>query len=207
MGASTKVILVRHGQTDWNRTKRYQGHSDIPLNETGQMQAKQVGKRLASLPLRAVYSSDLTRAVQTAAAIALPHGLTVMTCAAFRELNFGLWEGLTYEEIMAGWPAWLTAMYARPSIGYAPQGESFPLVQLRALKGLNACIAAHPGETIAIVSHGGPLRTLLCAALGLPIDQVWSLKQDTTAVNILEYSEGLLQLVLSNDTQHLKEDA
>ncbi len=204
MSERTKVILLRHGQTDWNSGKRYQGHSDVPLNETGRRQAAKLGRRLAGLPLKAVYSSDLTRAVQTAEAVALQHGLKVLERPAFRELNFGLWEGLSYEQIVSGWPLWLSAMYARPSIGYAPRGESFPQVRRRALAGLRACIAAHPAELIAIVSHGGTLRTILCEALGKPLDELWSLRQDATALNVLTCGAAW-QLEVINDTAHLAE--
>ena len=205
MSETTKVILVRHGQTDWNLNRRYQGHSDILLNETGKKQARELGRRLAKLPLKAVYSSDLKRAVQTAEEIASFHASRVLETPVFRELNFGLWEGLTYEQIMSGWPDWLMAMYARPSIGHAPRGESFPLVRRRALAGLADCIAAHPAEMIAIVSHGGTLRTILCEALGKPLDEIWSLRQDSAALNILSCGESLKVEVI-NDTAHLSEE-
>ena len=96
----TRITFIRHGQTLWNQLRKYQGHSDIPLNSTGIQQARRVAERLSKETLHAVYSSDLSRAVQTAQAIAQKHELSVQTLGGFREMDFGLWEGLTYEEIM-----------------------------------------------------------------------------------------------------------
>ena len=199
-----KVIFVRHGETAWNHVKRYQGHSDIPLNETGMQQAEMVARRLASEPIAAVYSSDLLRAVQTAEIIARVHALQPMTLPELREVNFGLWEGLTYEQIMAGWPEMLSAVYSRPDRSSIPEGESFLEVQRRAARGLLKCIADHSEETIAVVTHGGALRMLLCDALGLAIEHMWSLRQDSAAITIIEYFEAGKVVSLVNDTCHLR---
>lgn len=200
----TRVIFVRHGETLWNHSKRYQGHSDIPLNEKGLQQAKMVAQRLKNESIRAVYSSDLTRAVQTAEAIAEPHSLQTVALPELREVNFGLWEGLRYEEIMAAWPEVLSAIYSRPGTDRIPGGESFYEVQERTARGLKKCIAGHSEETIVIVSHGGTMRVLLCDALGLPIEKMWSLRQDSTGINIIEYFTDMTVVSLVNDTCHIK---
>lgn len=200
----TKVIFVRHGQTAWNHSKRYQGHSDIPLNEKGLQQAKLVAQGLAGETISAVYSSDLRRAVQTAEVIADQHSLHPRISPEFREVNFGLWEGLTYEEIMATWPEVLSAIYTKPGSALIPGGESFDEVQRRTVIGITECIAHHQEETIVVVSHGGTMRVLLCHALGLPIEKMWSLRQDSTAINIVEYYETTQIVSLVNDTCHLK---
>ena len=203
MGKATSIILVRHGLTDWNVEKRYQGHSDVPLNGAGHEQARLVADRLAKVPVSAVYSSDLTRAAETAAEIAARHKQQVALQPGFRELNFGFWEGLTYGQIMLGWPNWLTAMYARPSVGYAPGGENFTVLARRSLEALRSCLVEHPGETIVIVAHGGTVRAMLCRLLGKSLDQVWSLRQEATAVNILKCHDGACELQMLNDTSHL----
>lgn len=200
----TKVIFVRHGETCWNHSKRYQGHSDIPLNETGLQQAKRVARRLARETISAVYSSDLRRAVQTAEVIAEEHSLHPIVSPELREVNFGLWEGLTYEEIMATWPDVLSTIYSRPGSVLIPEGESFYDVQRRTAIGLSKCIANHHEETIVLVSHGGTMRVLLCDALGLPIERMWSLRQDSTGINIVEYFADMTVVSLINDTCHLK---
>jgi len=202
--ALTKAIFVRHGETTWNHVKRYQGHSDIPLNETGMQQAEMVARRLASEPITAVYSSDLLRAVQTAEIIAGVHALQPMVLPELREVKFGLWEGLTYEKIMAGWPELLSTAYSQPEQASIPGGESFPEVQKRAVKGLLKCIADHQEETIAVVSHGGTLRVLLCDALGLATRNMWSLRQDSAVITIVEYVGASRVVSLVNATCHLR---
>lgn len=199
----TRVIFVRHGETAWNHSKRYQGHSDVPLNETGRQQAESVAQRLAGEPLAAVYCSDLIRAVQTANSIARPHLLQPIALPELREINFGAWEGLTYEEIMAGWPDLLPAVYSRPDLATIPAGESFSALQRRAAAGLASCIAAHAEETIAVVAHGGTLQALLCEALGLELGKIWRLRQDRAAINIVEYFDSNCVVSLLNDTCHL----
>lgn len=206
MGVSslTKVIFVRHGETLWNHIKRYQGHSDIALNATGVQQAELVARRLASENISAVYSSDLERAIQTGAIIGKKHSLRPISLPALREINFGLWEGLTYEEVMAVWPEVLSAIYTKPGVTMIPEGESFYNLQQRASSGLRRCIRNHPGETIVVVSHGGTMRVLLCEALGLGIENMWSLRQDHVAINIVEYFAENSVVSLVNDTCHIR---
>jgi len=200
----TKVIFVRHGQTSWNQEKRYQGHSDISLNKMGVRQAELVGERLAKENIGVIYSSDLLRSYQTAEAIAQHHGLPIITRAGFREINFGLWEGLTYQDIMGNWPEILTGMYSQPGEISPPQGESFFTVKQRVSKELQRCIADHPKETVVIVSHGGTMRVLLCAALNIGLDKMWSIRQDSTAINIIHYLDNQTVVSLINDTCHIE---
>lgn len=200
----TKVIFVRHGETSWNHSRRYQGHTDISLNDKGLQQAKLVAQRLAGETISAIYSSDLRRAVQTAYLIAGQHSLHPILVPDLREVNFGLWEGLTYEEIMLTWPEVLSAIYTKPGSVLIPGGESFDDVQRRTVLGLAECIAFHQDETIVVVSHGGTMRVLLCHALGLSLENMWSLKQDSTGINIIEYYETTKVVSLVNDTCHLR---
>ena len=182
-----KVILVRHGQTEWNYTKRYMGHSDIPLDGVGLKQAQAVAARLAAENITAIYSSDLRRAVVTAEAIAKPHGLAVNKLPGVREIHFGLWEGLTYAEIIRQWPDELTAIYAHSGDVTIPGGESFSIVQGRAVKAVKQCLVGREEETVVFVAHGGVLRVLLCDALGLNLDNMWNFRQDSACMDIIEY--------------------
>lgn len=200
----TRVIFVRHGETSWNHLKRYQGHSDIELNETGMQQAQRVAQRLKGETISAVYSSDLIRAVETAQMISKEHSLEPILVPELREINFGLWEGLTYEEIMAAWPDILSEMYAKPGSAMAPEGESFYDVQKRTRRGIDKCLANHKEETIVIVSHGGTIRTALCDALDLAVEKMWSLRQDSTAINVIEYFGETKVVALVNDIYHLQ---
>ena len=169
-----RIWFVRHGETEWNRTKRYQGHSDIPLNENGRRQAQDTAALLVKEPLSAIYASDLKRAVETAEAIAQTHELRVQQKPELRELHFGLWEGLRYEQIMEKWADELSLMYEHPEKGCAPEGEGFSELAKRAWPALQAIREAHQEEeAIAVVAHGGTIRVLLCLLRGKPLQQLW----------------------------------
>jgi len=199
----TRLIFVRHGQTIWNLEMKYQGQTDIVLTEKGLLQAKLVSKRLANEPLSAVYSSDLNRAFRTAEAIASTHGLNVIAIPELREISFGEWEGLTYNNINSGWPSIMDKLFTCPDEVRIPGGETFPELKERASSAVQRIVAAHPNETVAVVSHGGTIRTILCAALDIHLNHVWNIKQDNTAVNIVEYYDGRNLVTLVNDTHHL----
>ena len=169
-----RIWFVRHGETEWNRTKRYQGHSDIPLNENGRRQAQETASLLAKETLSAIYASDLKRAVETAEAIAQTHELRVQQKPELRELHFGLWEGLRYEQIMEKWADELSLMYEHPEKGCAPEGEGFSELAKRAWPALQAIREAHQEEeAIAVVAHGGTIRVLLCLLQEKSLQQLW----------------------------------
>jgi alpha-ribazole phosphatase len=199
----TTIFFVRHGQTLWNKELKYQGHSDIDLSEEGLQQADQVAFRLRREPFSAIYSSDLARAVVTAEKVALYHSLPIVAMPEFREVGFGKWEGLKYDQIYAGWSADIEKFFRFPSQVEIPGGESFHDVQKRTNQGLELLRQRHDGECIAVVTHGGAIRTMLCSALGIHLDNLWSFRQDNTAVNIVEYEERHNILRLVNDVNHL----
>ena len=199
----TTIFFIRHGQTEWNKALRYQGHSDIALTPEGVQQADLVAKRLAKEPFDAIYSSDLVRARITAETIAAQHGLAVVTNPDFREVKFGEWEGLRYNEIYGGWPAEIDNFFQNPGKVCIPGGESFHEVKRRTDKALTEIRAKHEGECVAIVTHGGAIRTMLCSALGISLDLLWCFRQDNTAINIVEYEERYNILRLINDANHL----
>ena len=199
----TRVILVRHGQTKWNVELKYQGHSEIELTPTGLQQAELVAARLAKEPIAAVYSSDLGRALMTAQRIAAVHSLSVTPVKGLREYCFGEWEGLTYQQISARWPDISVNFFKNPDDVRVPGGESFGEVKARGEASVQQLVAQHPDQTIVLVSHGGTIRTILCAALGLHLNRVWSIRQDNTAVNIIEYNGEAVTVTLVNDIHHL----
>ena len=199
-----KVVFIRHGQTAWNVSGRYQGQSDVALSKEGIAQAEKLAKHFPVAAVDAVYSSDLMRARVTAEKVAEKFGLLVQTEPAFRELNFGDWEGLTYEQITASWADAMTNFLRHPDILQIPHGESFPEVRQRAMKRLRELLAEHEGHVIAVVAHGAVLRTMLTEALHMPLQYLWSIRQFNTAVNIVRYDAGENPTVeLLNSTAHL----
>ena len=159
----TTVYLVRHGATEWNVDKRAQGTADVPLNDMGELQARRVAEQLADVRLDAVFSSDLSRAYETARVIAAAHGLEVEKDPDFREIDQGEWTGLPVDEIRERWPdMWGPARHYSPR----PGGESPQEVRARALAGLRRVVERHPAGSVAIVSHGGTIRWLSAEALG-----------------------------------------
>lgn len=200
----TKVIFIRHGQTEWNVTGRYQGQSDVKLTEEGKQQAVKLAENFPVAEVAAIYASDLCRAMVTAETIAEKFGLKVQPEPAFRELSFGEWEGLTYPQIVENWEDAMANFMQHPDIMEIPGGESFPEVQQRAMTRLNELIQKHEGQTIVVVAHGAVLRTMLTAALHMPLQYLWSIRQFNTAVNIVRYDEGANPTVeLLNSTAHL----
>lgn len=200
----TKVILVRHGQTLWNLVMKYQGHCDVALTEKGVEQAMLAAQRLASEKITAVYASDLGRALKTAECIAQKHNLLVTAVPELKEINFGEWEGLTYEGANSQWTEEMSLLFTHPDEVIIPGGETFREVKERATMALAKIVAQHPDETIVVVSHGGTIRTLLCAALNIHLNYLWKIKQDNTAINVLEYHDGEVMVSLVNDVHHLE---
>jgi len=159
----TRIWLVRHGETEWNATRRAQGQADVPLNDLGRLQAQEAAAQLDGVNLAGVYSSDLSRAVDTAEPIARSQGLEIVTDPAFREIDQGEWEGLLLDEIRSRWPdLWGPARH----YVQRPGGESPEQVQKRALEGTARVVERHPREVVAIVSHGGTIRWIVAHALG-----------------------------------------
>lgn len=201
---TTRLILVRHGVTEWNREYRFQGQTDIKLSREGREQALALQKRLLREKLDFIYSSDLCRAWETAEIIAEPHGKQVQFVPGMRELNFGVWEGLTYGEIERGYPELVKIWRESPHLLTLPQGESFEILRDRSVGAIETLLKTHPGNTIAVVTHGGTIAASICGLLGEPLSHMWNYKQQNTAVNILTQSSQGIKLDIFNDISHLK---
>ncbi len=167
MATSTEIILIRHGETDWNRQLRFQGHIDIPLNDIGREQARRLGLRLADEPVQHVASSDLLRAQQTVAPAARQLALPVLTLAAWREQSFGVVEGLNVSEIQQLHPrAWEEWLQFREDHAL-PEGESPRVFHARIIEALGAIAMTHVGQHVLVVTHGGVLDMVWRTARGL----------------------------------------
>ena len=160
----TTILLARHGETDWNRDGRFQGHADPPLNDTGRSQGAALAVELKDVELAAVYSSPLRRAFETAELVAAPHRLTPVAVEALREVDVGSWQGLTREELEARVPEQF-ARWLDYGQGW-DDGESYEALARRVVAALLRLAAAHDGERILAVTHGGPIRAALAFANG-----------------------------------------
>jgi alpha-ribazole phosphatase len=198
-----KLYLVRHGQTAWNKTFRYMGHNDEPLDETGCAQAAAVAQRLASQQFTAIYSSDLQRAWQTAAAIAAHQACPLIAEPRLREMHFGEWQGLTYAEIQQRDP-WRLATWESDRLDMAPPGgESLRQLAARVQAVMDMLAEAHPQGDILVVSHGGPLRVLASLALGFDPVQYWHFSLENASLSQINlYPDGAI-LQTWNDACHL----
>ncbi len=200
----TRLYIVRHGETEWNKTLRYQGHRDIPLSEAGRLQAAKIAKRLSGVRLHAAYASDLSRAQETARIIAEYHGLTVKEMPELRETNFGLWEGLTYSEIDQQFHETMKGWYENPRDTQIPGGESLGEVADRCQAGIDKILRENPGKDVLVTAHGGIIRIIVATVLGMSLNDYWKIKQDNVSLNIIEFFEnGRAILCLLNDTAHL----
>ena len=199
-----RLLLARHGQTDWNALHRYQGHAPVPLNETGRRQAAALGQRLAREGIEAIYSSDLPRAWMTAQTVAVACNQKVQAEPLLREMDFGAWQGRTHAEIHP--PRTLGTRgggYQEP-LSFAPTGgETLGQLAERVGSALETARRTQQDKTVLWVTHGGPLRTLLCLVLGLGLEQNGQFRTHTASVSELHVFEEHAILALLNDTHHL----
>lgn len=203
------LYIVRHGETDWNKMGKYQGITDVPLNENGLNQAKACGEALKDITFDRILSSDLSRALVTAETIRGDRNTPITVDKRLRELNFGDWEAMLFSEIEERWPGLIDEMYLRPHLVKVPNGESFKDLQDRAWTGLEEFLNGNDEEeTLLIACHGGTIRTLLCKLLDISISHCWNFSQGNTAINRIfyngmgEYDHNILNLL--NDMAHVE---
>jgi probable phosphoglycerate mutase len=191
----TTILLARHGETDWNRENRFQGHADPPLNETGRAQAAELAAALGNEPLAAVYSSPLRRAFETAQIVGAPHGLEPVPVDALREVDVGSWQGLTRAEIQERFPEQF-ARWLDYEQGWE-DGESYDEMGQRVLAALLQLAAAHEGQRILAVSHGGPVRAAYAVADGIEHSEARRLGPVVANAFMAEFSveDGVLRRV------------
>ena len=163
----TTILLARHGESDWNRTKRWQGFADRPLTELGRRQASELGERLEDTELDAIYSSDLQRARETAEVVARMKSLTVETTPDLREVDVGSWSGLTRAEAEARYPE-AYARWLQGAEGW-DDGETYDQLGERVVRAIQRIAKDHDGQRVLIVAHGGTIRAIHAAALGVDV--------------------------------------
>ncbi len=201
----TKLLLVRHGESEFNHAGRFAGFSDVDLTDTGRWQVERLRERIADEKIDAVYSSDLKRAVRTAEIAMEGRGMSITTCPEVREINYGEVDGLPFSEIKTRYPD-LAKQLSTSELELAfPGGETFSDFVQR-VSTFKERLAKHAQtETVLLVAHGGPLRALLCSMLGIGQSSWWQLSIDNASLSIVEtHSRGTV-LRLLNETYHLRE--
>ncbi len=195
----TRIYLVRHGQVEGHETKRYNGQGDVALTEKGWDEYRQLQKRLADKPLAGVYTSDLSRCRQGAELLAEPHGLKPTARGELRELNIGDWEGQTWQELQARYPEQWQARLEDIVNYRVPGGENLLDLAGRSLPLIREIVAAHAGQEVLVVGHGGLNRVILLDAIGAPLDRLFHIEQNYGCLNIIDiYADGIAVVKLLN---------
>jgi 2,3-bisphosphoglycerate-dependent phosphoglycerate mutase len=200
----TRIFALRHGETAWNVDTRIQGQLDVPLNETGRWQAERLAQALADEPLAAVYASDLARAHETALAVGRVAGVPVLSEPGLRERGFGRFEGHTFAEIEQRWPQ-ESLRWRRREPDFGPGGgETLRGFYARCIGAAARIAAAHPGQAIALVAHGGVMDCLYRAALHIELQAPRTWQLGNASINRLLYTEAGFGMVGWSDTLHLE---
>jgi 2,3-bisphosphoglycerate-dependent phosphoglycerate mutase len=202
---ATRVFAIRHGETAWNAGSRIQGQLDIPLNRMGEWQVRQLAGAVSGEGISAIYSSDLSRAFETAQGVSSGSGgVPVVVDKGLRERAFGIFEGSTFDEIARRWPEQSERWRKRDAAFGAEGGETLADFYARSIETATRLAARHPGETIALVSHGGVMDCLYRAASRITLDAPRSWRIDNASINRLLYSPQGFTLIGWADIHHLE---
>jgi broad specificity phosphatase PhoE len=200
----SRVYLVRHGQTAWNVGEIFRGRADIPLDETGKREVHLAGETLRDETLHAVYSSPLSRSMETAENIAKFHDISVTPLDAIVDISYGEWEGLGNQEVQQKYPELHALWLSEPHKVLFPGGESLDEVRSRTIAALDDLLVKHQEENFALVAHRVPNKVICCALLGLDNSHFWRIQQDTASTNLFVYRNGQWIISYLNDTSYLK---
>jgi probable phosphoglycerate mutase len=199
-----RLFVLRHGETESSRERRFTGGRDVALTPAGERQAEAAAAALATVGLQAVYASPLERTRVSAELIATPYRFPVRLDPRFAEMRFGEWEGLTFTEAAAKTPSLYTQWRTAPHVMTSPGGESLTAVAARVADGIAALQAAHPDETVALVTHAIVVRLIVLAALGLDAERLWSLDASPGGLTEIEYRPGWVTVHRMNTLSHLE---
>lgn len=198
-----RLFLVRHGETFWNKERRAQGIKDIKLTEQGKTQGVFLAEKLKNEDIDLIYSSDLSRAYETAKILGDKLDKSVHVLSGIREMNFGKWEGLTIDEIQAKYQNIYAVWGKTPHMAQVPGAETLIQVQERAMKAVYNIINKNPNKNIVLVSHGVAIKVIIFGLLDLDLSNYTKIRQDNTAINIIDVKCDQNVLVQLNDTCHL----
>jgi probable phosphoglycerate mutase len=206
----TTFYLIRHGETEWNLTGRWQGHTDVPLNALGRAQAQRLAERLRAerIHFEALYSSDLQRAWQTAQALTEALGVATQALPALREIDVGGWSGLTHPQVVARDPELIARLESGEDLPRGGDGERFVDLHQRVVSAVEQLAADHPGARLALITHGGPIRALLLQAARDKTNVLpRRLHIGNTSISLLVGGPKAWDLGAINDMSHLEDNA
>ena len=198
-----RLLLVRHGDTEFNSSRRFMGHSDIELSAGGRQQIERLRDYLTSATIDAAYASDLRRTMVTAEILTAGRGLQVVPCPELRELHYGVCEGLTFGEIGRDYPdVAAQCVNFTPELEF-PEGETFAAFADRVIQFLKR-LADRQTDQVLVVSHNGPIKVLICHLLGIGMEHWWQIRADTASVSIMDMTPRGAVLTRLNDLSYLK---
>lgn len=187
----TTVYVTRHGETEWNVAKRMQGRKNSALTENGMLQAKQLGDRMKDLSIHAIYSSPSERTLHTAELIKGDRDIPIIVDEHFYEINMGIWEGQTIDDIERQYPEEIQLFWYEPHLFQSTSGENFEAVHKRVMDGIQLLLEKHKGESILIVSHAAAAKLLVGHFAGIEIENVWDDPfMHSASLSIIEFEEG-----------------
>jgi broad specificity phosphatase PhoE len=200
----TKVYLVRHGQTAWNLEEVFRGRMDIPLDDTGKQEVHLAGEALKDQTIHAIYSSPLSRSMETAENIAKFQNIPVTPLEAIIDISYGDWEGVSLDDVRKKYSDLYTLWLREPHKVTFPNGESLEQVRTRAMAAINQLIEKHQNETIVLVAHRVPNKVICCSMLGIENKNFWRIQQDTASTNLFTHKDDQWIISFLNDTSYLK---
>jgi len=199
----TTIMLIRHGETEWNVEETFRGRADIELNETGVKQARLLAKYLEDLPIEAVYSSPLKRAIKTSEIMVGSRRIDVIPAQELIDFDYGQWQGLSHDTVKHNHQALYSKWLKNPHLVRMPKGESLDDVRQRAVKLVTRVTASHEG-TVALVSHRVVHKVIICALVGLDNSHFWDIKMDTCGITTFKYGDERFVLEKHNDISFLR---
>jgi broad specificity phosphatase PhoE len=200
----TKVYVVRHGQTAWNLEEVFRGRMDIPLDETGKKEVHLAGEALKDETLHAIYSSPLSRSMETAENIAKFQDISVTPLESIIDISYGEWEGVSLVEVRKKYPDLYDLWLKEPHNITFPGGESLEQVRVRTRNAIDDLLEKHKNENIALVAHRVPNKVICCNLIGIDNSNFWRIQQDTASTNLFVYKDGQWIISYLNDTSYLK---
>ena len=200
----TKILLTRHGHVDGIKPERFRGRQPLDLTARGRAEAAAIAQRIAGgFRPSHIYTSPMSRCIETAAAIAKACGIAAKTCNDLNDIDYGSWQFKTFVEAKVLDPALFAAWFAAPQLVRFPNGESLQDLAARAANAVRLVLARHAGETIVLVSHDSVNRVLLLHFLDLPLSSYWRIEQSPCCINEIDFAGGNARILRLNETHHL----